>query len=103
MHDLVIVVGFLNVIVFAALGCIAVWQWLRRRGPQERWIGIAFGSLGLIVVLGLVTPDDPSGFLGGLIQRLEIVMLVVFPFLLYGFTTAFEPPSLRLRVLVGAL
>ena len=103
MHDLVIAVGFLNVVVFGALGVIAVWQLRRRNRAQERWIAVAFGSLGLIVLLGLVVPDEPSGFLEHAVQRLEIVALVVFPYLLYGFTTAFEPPSLRLRVLVGSL
>ncbi len=103
MHDLVIAVGFLNVVVFAALGVIAVWQWRRRDRAQERWIAAAFGSLGLIVLLGLVVPESPSGFAEHAVQRLEIVALVVFPFLLYRFATAFEPPSMRLRVLVGSL
>ena len=98
MHDLVIAVGFLNVVVFAALGVIAVWQLRRRNRAQERWIAVAFGSLGLIVLLGLVVPDDPSGFVENAIQRLEIVALVVFPYLLYGFTTPLsQPPSTLLR------
>jgi signal transduction histidine kinase len=89
--------------VFTVLAVVAIGQWARRRDPAAGWAALSFGALGVVVVVGQALPDDPHGVGGYLGQRFVIAVLVVFPYLLYRFTTAFRPPSRRLALLVGSM
>ena len=84
------VIGYFNLVAFAALGIIAIREWRRRRQRAAAWAAASFGALGIVVVLGQLVPDDPEGFVEIALQRVDIAVLVVFPYLLYRFTTAFR-------------
>jgi signal transduction histidine kinase len=100
---LVTVVGVLNLIAFVALTLVALRQWVRRRDRAAGRLTLAFGSLGVVAVVGSILPDDPHGLLENAVARLDIAVLLLFPLLLVRFATTFDPPSPRLRTAVLAM
>jgi K+-sensing histidine kinase KdpD len=100
MHAAYTVLSILNTILFTALAVVALVQWLRRRDTAAGWLALTFASLGLLVTVGRLLPNPPHGFWQVLGQRLEIELLVLFPYLLYRFATTFAPPSRRLQRIV---
>lgn len=103
MHALVTAFGVVNTIIFTGLSLVAVVQWRRRRASAAGWLALAFLSLGLIVTLGRLAPAHPHGVAQRIPQRLDIELLVLFPYFLYRFATAFVPPSRRLQRMVLGL
>lgn len=98
MHRAVEIVGIANLVLFGLAAVVAVRQW--RANPSNRaglWAALAFGSLELVVVLGAVLPEEPDRIVEHVAQRIDIAILVLFPYLLYRFTTAFQPPTVRLE------
>ena len=103
MRALVEAVDFVNLALFTLLGLIALLQWRAGRGRAGLWAALAFGSLALVADAGLVLPEDPDSTAERFAVRLLIAVLVLFPYLLYRFTTAFESPTSRLERLVGLM
>ena len=103
MHTVVSVLGGISSLLFAALAVVTVYQWLRRRDTAAGWVALTFLTLGLLVTVGRLAPATPHSFGAKLAGRFEIELLVLFPYLLYRFATAFSPPSARLARVVTAL
>ena len=103
MEQVVEVFELVNFVAYVTLAAVAVARWWRRRERASLWAALAFGALGGVVLLGRVLPEQPEGLLESAGQRLSVVLLVVFPFLLYRFTTAFRAPSQGLELAAGAL
>ena len=103
MHALVITVGVLNSVSLAVLAAIAVRLWITHRSRAAAWLALAFIAIALLVTVGRLVPSHPHGTLEYLGQRLDIELLVLFPFLVYRFATTFVPPGLFLRRLVPAM
>jgi signal transduction histidine kinase len=78
-----------------ALACLRLWR--RERGPAARWAVAAFGDLGLTIAFGFVTPDPDRGWWALLLVKLDILGLVLFPYLLYRFMTVFSPAGRALE------
>src|ERR1700704_3532618 len=95
MHGAVLVFRTVNLIAYAALGFIALASWRRRRDAASMWAAATFSSLGLIVLLGLI-PNHPGNLPERAVGRIAIALLVLFPYLLFRFTTAFRPAGKRL-------
>ena len=55
------------------------------------------------MTVGRLVPANPHGAAEDALQRLEIELLVLFPYLLYRFATEFVRPSLRLQRLVAVM
>jgi signal transduction histidine kinase len=92
-----------NLVAFAALAAVAIRQWRRRRDEAARWAAACFATLGVVVLVGRLLPEHPHALAARVVLRLDIVVLVLFPYLLYRFTTGFTPPSDRLRRLATAM
>ncbi len=103
MHALVITVGVLNSVSLAVLAAIAVRLWIRHRSRAAGWLALAFTAIALLVTIGRLVPAHPHGTWEYVGQRLDIELLVLFPFLVYRFATTFVPPGLFLRRLVPTL
>jgi signal transduction histidine kinase len=96
-------VGYVNLALFTALGVLALLQWRAGRGRAGFWAALTFADLALVADVGRLLPDEPDTTLERLAVRLLIAALVLFPYLLYRFTTAFEPPTRQLERLVGVV
>ena len=98
MRQAVEIVGLANLALFALAAVVAVRQW--RANPGNRaglWAALAFLALAFVVLFGRLLPEEPDRILEHAAQRLDIAVLVLFPYLLYRFTTAFQRPTLRLE------
>jgi signal transduction histidine kinase len=103
LHGVVTALNVVTSVSFALLAAIAVRRWRRRRDRAAGWLALSFLALGLIVTVGRLIPAHPHGFVLGALLRIEIELLVLFPYLGYRFATGFVPPSKRLQQIVGAL
>ena len=103
MHQVVTALNVVTSVAFALLAAIAVRRWRRKRDHAAGWLALSFLALGLIVTVGRLIPSHPHGFVLGALLRVEIELLVLFPYLGYRFATGFVPPSRRLQRVVGAL
>jgi signal transduction histidine kinase len=99
---LVEIVGWVNLALFTVVALLALREWRAGRGKAGIWAALTFGALALVADVGRLIPDDPQGT-AELGLRLIVAVLVLFPYLLYRFTTTFEPPTLRLERLMGLM
>ncbi|HUQ23501.1 MAG TPA: ATP-binding protein [Gaiellaceae bacterium] len=103
MRHAVELVGILNLVLFAAIAGVCLRQWRRERATSALWATLAFVTLAWVIVAGRVLPQDPEDLAGKVIQRLDLVILVMFPYLLYRFATAFERSRRPLARVVDSL
>jgi signal transduction histidine kinase len=94
---------FLNLGVFTLVALVAIWQWRAGRSKAALWAALAFADLAFVADVGRVLPDNDEGTWHFIAFRTLIAILVLFPYLLYRFTTAFEPPTRRLEQLLGIM
>ena len=97
------ILGVVNIVGFTLLGLVALRQWRRQRSEAAAWAAASFGGLGAVVLLSLVVPEEPDTFLEHAVQRADIIALLVFPYLLFRFTTAFDPASRRFAQLISVV
>jgi signal transduction histidine kinase len=103
VHGLVISIGIANSVLLVVLAVLAWRRWTARRDRAARWLALAFAAIAALVTVGRLVPAHPHGFAEHLAQRLDIELLVIFPYLLYRFATAFSPPGRRLQLAVATL
>jgi signal transduction histidine kinase len=103
LHGLVTALNVVVSVLFVVLAAVAVRRWRRSRDDAAGWLALSFLALGLIVSVGRLVPAHPHGLVPGALLRLEIELLVLFPYLGYRFATAFVPPTRRLQRVVGLL
>jgi signal transduction histidine kinase len=96
-------VDYVNIAVFTILALAAVQQWRKGGGRPALWAALAFGAIGIVFLAGLVLPENPEGFWEQTVTRIDIALLVLFPYLLYKFTTAFERAPSGLERFVGLM
>jgi signal transduction histidine kinase len=106
VHDAVQAFRYLNLVAFTALGAIAVVYWDRHRERAAMWAATSFGSLALLELLSFV-PNHPHNLAERAVGRVVVVLLVLFPYLLFRFTTSFRTAGRwavnALLALAGAL
>jgi signal transduction histidine kinase len=90
MDELAAVVDYLNLAAFVGVALAAVAQWRRRRDRASLWALLAFATLAAVVVISQPLPEESDELWFDVVQRLELAILVLFPYLLYRFTTAFR-------------
>jgi signal transduction histidine kinase len=92
-------VEYVNVGLYSILAIAAFVQWRRGRGRPALWAALAFGAIGVVVLAGLL----PARAERDVVVKVELGLLVLFPFLLYKFTTAFERAARGLERFVGVM
>jgi signal transduction histidine kinase len=95
--------SYVSLVAYAALAVATVNQWRLRRDRAAAWAAACFGSLGLVVVLGQTIPDHPHGFGERFLQKVDIAVLLLFPYLLHRFTTVFKSATSRLERALGLM
>ena len=103
MHALVITFGIANSVILVVLAVVAVRRWRARRDEAAAWLALAFGTIAALVTVGRLAPAHPHGLLQHFAQRLDIELLVLFPYFLYRFATTFASPGRTLQRLVASL
>lgn len=96
------ILGYVSTGAFTALGIISLRYWLQRRDRPSLWAALCFGALTTVVLAGFVIPEDPQTNLEQVEQRLLVVVLLLFPYLLFRFAAAFETASRRVEWIIGA-
>jgi signal transduction histidine kinase len=101
VHDALRAFHTVNLVAFIALGVIALVTWRRRRDHASVWAAAAFGSLAVLELLSLI-PAHERNVGEKVVTRIEVVILVLFPYLLFRFTNAFRRAGRALgRALLG--
>ena len=90
------VLGYVSAAAFGLLGFVSFWHWLRRRDAPSFWAALCFGALGAVALAGEVLPETATSDFELVAQRVLVVVLVLFPYFLFRFTSAFDPSSRRL-------
>jgi signal transduction histidine kinase len=96
-------VDYLNLVLYTTVALVAIYQLREGRGRAALWAALTFGALALVVDSGRIIPDEPTTDFEFVARRTLIAVLVVFPFLLYRFTTAFRPPPRELERFLGLM
>jgi signal transduction histidine kinase len=94
MHHAVLTFRTINIVAYTALGVVALVYWQRRRDAASMWAAATFGSLGLLELLSLI-PSHSGNSAERAFVRIDIALLVLFPYLVFRFTTAFRKPGQR--------
>lgn len=102
VHQAVEAFRYVNIVAFVALAAVAFRAWRRRRARAGMWAAAAFGALGLLEVLSLV-PNHPGNVGERALGRVEIALLVLFPYLLFRFTLAFRTAARRFAAALFAV
>jgi signal transduction histidine kinase len=89
--------------LFTLVAIVALRQWQRHAGRAGLWAALAFAALALVADVGSVIPAEPDTHLEEVAERVLVGVLVLFPYLLYRFTTAFRAPPKRLERLLGLM
>lgn len=103
MHELAEAVDYLNVVAFVAVSLAAVVQWRKRRDRASFWALLAFAALAVVLIAGRLIPENEDDLAIDILTRLDIAVLLLFPYLLYRFTTAFNPRDRRVDGALTAL
>ncbi|MBA2385340.1 MAG: HAMP domain-containing histidine kinase [Actinobacteria bacterium] len=97
-------VGIVNLVLFAAIAVVAVGQLRREQGRSSvLWAALAFVALALVALAAAVLPEQPESLVAKAVQRVELAMLVLFPYFLYRFAASFEAASRPLPRFIGML
>ena len=89
--------------LFIALGGVASYRWVRQRNESTGWFAATFLVLAGISVIALLLPEESSSELFDWIVKVEVAILVLFPYFLYRFTASFLDRVPWLRVLATVL
>lgn len=103
MRQAVEFVGVVNLALFVGVAAVCVRQWRRERAVTSLWAAFAFVALAWVIVAGRLLPDDPTSLLEKAVARVDLAILILFPYLLYRFAVAFEPGKRPLARFVDSL
>lgn len=88
--------------VFVALAAVAAYQWWRFRSEAAGWLTATLGILAYVVVAGRLLPESPVTDIAALLRRVNVAVLVLFPFTLYRFMRTFLPATRFLPAIAWA-
>jgi signal transduction histidine kinase len=103
MHELVEAVDYLILVAFLAVSLAAVVQWWRRRDRASFWAMLAFAALAVVIVFSRFLPEGSESLAIEILRRFDLAVLLLFPYLLYRFTTALNPRDRRVDAGLTAL
>ncbi|HYN99397.1 MAG TPA: ATP-binding protein [Actinomycetota bacterium] len=98
-------VRYLNAFLFMVLAVLAVLRYRQRRSEESTWAVAALTMIATITGLGYVLPDDadPNAGIYIWMGKLLIVLLMLFPYCLFRFASAFQEAGRKTRLLAAGL
>ena len=103
MRQAVEFVGVVNLALFVGVAAVCVRQWRRERAITSLWAAFAFVALAWVIVAGRLLPDESTSGLEKAVVRVDLAILILFPYLLYRFAVAFERAKRPLARFVDSL
>lgn len=103
MERAVELTGYVNNVLFIALALVASYQWVKQRTEATGWFAATFLVLAGIVVVSWVLPEDPDSDLLQWVVKVQIAILVLFPYFLYRFMGTFLQRASWVKILAIAL
>ena len=85
------------------LGVAALRLWQRRRGAPAGWLAATFGVLAFVVIVGRVLPQPQHSAILRWFQKIDVIVLLLFPYFLFRFAAAFEEMSVVVRRVAAGL
>ncbi|MFN2524765.1 MAG: ATP-binding protein [Actinomycetota bacterium] len=82
----------LQLATFVVLALIAFIQWRRHPDTPGAWVALTFGVLALAVVISRLLPEESDSPLVEAARRLDVALIVLFPYFLYRFLSSMIPP-----------
>lgn len=102
MADLAEAMTWVNLVVFPLLALVSFRIWVNRRDSTAAWMATAFGSLGAVVVVARLLPEDPEDQNLWVTKGL-ILAILLFPYAIYRLAGSFSPrPAWRRRLCDGS-
>jgi diguanylate cyclase (GGDEF)-like protein len=90
------VLADVSTVEFVALAVFTALHWMRRRIRGAGWVALSFAILGGLSLTGKV---DPGIALNQIVAKSLVALLLVMPYCLFRFATAFRRPPAPVRVL----
>jgi PAS domain S-box-containing protein len=81
--------NYVTPLTFAALAVVAFVRWRQLGEAVRAWMAATFGVIGFVVVVGLFLPEDSDSSIVEWIERINIAIVVLFPYFLYRFSLTF--------------
>lgn len=103
VETLIRLIQWLDVIVFVALVILSLRQWRAGGGAAVGWLTATFAVLAFAIVAGVVTPEDSDETGLGLLERLILTTLVLFPYFLFRFAAALKPADRFMELAANGL
>ena len=97
------IAGYINNALFIALAGLASYQWWRQRDAALGWFAATFLVLALIVTASLFLPDEPTSTAMEWVFKVELAILVLFPYFLHRFMGTFVPRPQWVKVMAISL
>ena len=82
---------YVTPLTFASLAVVAFLGWRRSGGAVRAWVAATFAVIGWVVIFGLFLPEDSDSTLVQWIEKINLAILVLFPYFLYRFSLSFFP------------
>jgi diguanylate cyclase (GGDEF)-like protein len=96
------VMSAVNTVAFCMLALACTRQWWRQRDRSLRWATAAFGSLAALGVVGQILDRGSVQHLWLWLTKGILLILCLFPYLLYRFAVEFQGASRRLAAAAAA-
>lgn len=103
MGTFIQVARYLNILLLTAFAIFLFVQWRSRKDRPSFWAWLTFAVLALGFMARGVFPDDPQGPFLQFVDKFTIVLVLMFPYLLYRTVASFEPRRNWLDVPAGVV
>ncbi|MGI8773839.1 MAG: ATP-binding protein [Actinomycetota bacterium] len=92
MTELFELLQVLQLVVYGSLALAAIAHWRRRRDEASGWLALTLGSFGALILMARFVPGDSTTLLVTVADKLLLVILILFPYLLYRFMASLVAP-----------
>ena len=82
-------IRFIQPFLYGFLTVASLFQWRRHRGSASAWLAAAFTTLGVVLVVGRLIPEDAAEWIEVGTTKALIAGLALFPYFLYRFMRTF--------------